>query len=62
MNEKYERLIRELTEESHVCVNCGGDISWTIKFAINELSKEDFLEVLKGVAAKFIEREIKGSV
>ena len=62
MDDKYEKLIRELKEEAEMSVRYGGDISWTIQSKIEELSKDDLLEILKSIAAKFIEKEIENSI
>ena len=62
MHEKYEELVNELKKEVEINVRYGGDISWAINLMVEELDKDELLEILRSVAAKFIEREIRGSI
>lgn len=59
---KYGELVKDLKREIEINVRYGGDIYFPIKLRIEQLNEDDLLEVLRTIAAKFIEKEIEDSI
>jgi hypothetical protein len=60
--DEYEKLVNELVLDVQKTCNYGEDISWVVKMRIDELNTDDLLKVLRGIAAKIIERDVRHSI